>query len=155
LRDAINAGMPAIDKAVAEYNLDEYYGRALSLVVSGRAREAFDLEREAPQTRDLYGRTTFGQSCLLARRLVEAGTRVVEVVWPKVANSDNHSWDHHVGLAERMKDKSGPMLDTGLSALMTDLDERGLLSETLVVAIGEFGRSPQKGVSTSGNGNSA
>jgi hypothetical protein len=155
LRDAINAGMPAIDKAVAEYNLDEYYGRALSLVVSGRAREAFDLEREAPQTRDLYGRNTFGQSCLLARRLVEAGTRVVEVVWPKVANSDNHSWDHHVGLTERMKDKSGPMLDQGLSALFTDLDDRGLLSETLVVAVGEFGRSPQKGVSTSGNGNSA
>ena len=83
------------------------------------------------------------------------GTRVVEVIWPKVANSDNHSWDHHVGLTERMKDKSGPMLDQGLSALLTDLDERGMLDETLVVAVGEFGRSPQKGVSTSGNGNSA
>jgi uncharacterized protein (DUF1501 family) len=86
---------------------------------------------------------------------VEAGTRVVEVIWPKVANSDNHSWDHHVGLTDRMKNQSGPMLDQGLSALFEDLDERGLLSETLVVAIGEFGRSPQKGVSTSGNSNSA
>src|SRR3954470_21790960 len=93
LRDTINAGMPQIDKAVAEYNLNEYYDRALSLIISGRAREAFDLRREPAETRDLYGRNTFGQSCLMARRLVEAGTRVVEVVWPKVANSDNHSWD--------------------------------------------------------------
>ena len=103
LRDAINAGMPVIDKAVSEYNLNEYYQRALSLVVSGRARDAFNLDRETAETRDLYGRNTFGQSCLLARRLVEAGTRVVEVIWPKVANSDNHSWDHHVGLTDRMQ----------------------------------------------------
>ena len=65
--------MPQIDKAVAEYNLNEYYDRALSLIISGRAREAFDLRRESAATRDLYGRNTFGQSCLLARRLVEAG----------------------------------------------------------------------------------
>lgn len=155
LRDAINAGMPVIDKAVAEYNLNEYYQRALSLIVSGRARDAFNLEREPVHVRDLYGRNTFGQSCLLARRLVEAGTRVVEVVWPKVANSDHHSWDHHVDLTNRMRDKSGPMLDRGLSGLMIDLDQRGMLEDTLVVAVGEFGRSPQKGVSTSGNGNSA
>lgn len=155
LRDAINAGMPEIDKAVAEYNLDDYYQRALSLVSSGRAREAFDLAQEPGAIRDLYGRNTFGQSALLARRLVEAGTRVVEVIWPKVANSDNHSWDHHTGLTERMRDRSGPMLDQGLSGLLIDLDQRGMLEETLVVAVGEFGRSPQKGVSTSGNGNSA
>ena len=67
--------------------------------------------------RDRYGRNTFGQSCLLARRLIEAGTRVVEVIWPKVANSDNHSWDDHVDLTKRMKTQSGPMLDQGLAAL--------------------------------------
>jgi len=155
LRELIDSGMPTIEKAVEQYKLDEYYDRALSLVISGRAREAFDLTKEPDALRDRYGRNAFGQSCLLARRLVEAGTRVVEVIWPKVANSDNHSWDHHVGLTERMKNRSGPMLDTGLSALIQDLDDRGLLDETLVVAVGEFGRSPQKGVSTSGNGNSA
>jgi uncharacterized protein (DUF1501 family) len=155
LRDALNANMPEIDKAVADFKLNEYYGQALNLIISGRAREAFDIAREPAAVRDLYGRNTFGQSCLLARRLVEAGTRVVEVVWPKVANSDNHSWDHHVGLTERMKNQSGPMLDAGLSGLITDLNQRGLLNETLVLAVGEFGRSPQKGVSTSGNGNSA
>jgi hypothetical protein len=154
LRDVINQGMPEVDRAVKNYNLDAYYDQALSLVASGRARDAFALEQEPREVRERYGRTTFGQSCLLARRLVEAGTRVVEVVWPKVANSDNHSWDVHVDLSKRMKTQSGPMLDTGLSALIEDLDQRGLLQETLVVAIGEFGRSPQRGVSTSGNGNS-
>jgi len=155
LRDAIDAQMPAIEAAVKDYSLDDYYNRALNLIASGRARNAFALDSEPDKLRDDYGRNTFGQSLLLARRLVEAGTRVVEVIWPKVANSDNHSWDHHVGLTERMKNKSGPMLDQGLSAFFADMDSRGLLDETLVVAIGEFGRSPEKGVSTSGNGNSA
>jgi hypothetical protein len=155
LRTAIDSRMPEIEAAVADYKLDEYYDRALNLVISGRAREAFDISRETEKTRDAYGRNTFGQSLLLARRLVEAGTRVVEVIWPKVANSDNHSWDHHVGLTDRMKNRSAPMLDSGLSAFIADLDDRGLLDDTLVVAVGEFGRSPQKGVSTSGNGNSA
>ena len=154
LRDVINKGMPDIDKAVRDFNLNEYYNQALTLISSGRARDAFALEQESREIRDMYGRNTFGQSCLLARRLVEAGTRVVEVVWPKVANSDNHSWDVHVDLSERMKNESAPMLDTGLSALLNDLDDRGLLEETLVVAVGEFGRSPQRGVSTSGNQNS-
>ena len=153
LRDLLNDGMPEVDKAVAKYDLNEYYDKALGLIVSGRARDAFNLNAEAPETRDRYGRNTFGQSCLLARRLVEAGTRVVEVVWPKVANSDNHSWDVHVGLSSRMKNQSSPMLDAGLSALISDLDERGMLADTLVVAVGEFGRSPQRGVSTSGNSN--
>lgn len=154
LRELLNEQMPVINKAVESYQLDGYYDQALSLVVSGRARDAFNLESESVATREKYGRNTFGQSCLLARRLVEAGTRVVEVIWPKVANSDNHSWDHHVGLSNRMKNQSGPMLDAGLSALIEDLDDRGLLEDTMVVAVGEFGRSPQRGVSTSGNGNS-
>ncbi len=154
LRDTINAGMPALDKAVASYALDEYYDKALGLVLSGKAREAFNVAAESDETRELYGKNTFGQSCLLARRLVEAGTRVVEVNWPKVANSDNHSFDVHTGLSKRMKDQSAPMLDAGISGLITDLDQRGLLEDTLVVAVGEFGRSPKRGVSTSGNGNS-
>jgi hypothetical protein len=155
LREAIEEAMPDVEKAIESYNLNDYYQRALNLIISGRARDAFDLNREPGKVRDRYGRNTFGQSCLLARRLIEAGTRVVEVIWPKVANSDNHSWDHHVDLSKRMKTQSGPMLDQGLAAFIADMDERGLLSETIVVAIGEFGRSPQKGVSTSGNTNSA
>src|SRR5207253_8364094 len=147
-------GMPELEQAVARHDLDEYYGKAMGLVVSGRAKNAFDLTQEKPEVRERYGKNTFGQCCLLSRRLVEAGTRFVEVVWPKVANSDNHSWDVHTGLSTRMKSQSAPMLDAGLSALIADLDERGLLKETLVIAVGEFGRSPQRGVSTSGNDNS-
>lgn len=155
LRDLVNQQMPAIDKAVAEHKLGEHYERALNLVVSGRAREAFALASEPDALRDKYGRNTFGQSLLLARRLIEAGTRVVEVIWPKIANSDHHSWDQHVDLENRMRAKSAPMFDTGLAALLEDMDERGLLEDNLVVAIGEFGRSPQRGVSTSGNDNDA
>ena len=154
LRDTVAKGMPELEAAVAKHDLDEYYGKALGLVVSGRAKKAFDLTEEKAATRERYGKNTFGQSLLLARRLVEAGTRFVEVVWPKVANSDNHSWDVHVDLSKRMKTQSAPMLDAGLSGLIADLDDRGLLKETLVVAVGEFGRSPKRGVSTSGNGNS-
>ncbi|MEE2825109.1 MAG: DUF1501 domain-containing protein [Planctomycetota bacterium] len=154
LRELITEQMPDIDRAVEPLKLDEHYQQALDLVVSGRAREAFNLGAEAEAMREQYGRTTFGDSCLLARRLVEAGTRVVEVVWPKVANSDNHSWDQHKDLSKRMKNQSAPMFDRALSGLIEDLDQRGMLDETLVVAVGEFGRSPQRGVSTSGNDNS-
>jgi uncharacterized protein (DUF1501 family) len=153
LRDQLTQTMPALEQATARYDLPTYYSTALNLVLSGRARNAFDLSREPARTRERYGQNTFGQCCLLARRLIEAGTRVVEVNWPKVANSDNHSWDVHVGLPTRMRNQAGPMLDAGLSTLIADLDERGLLSETLVVAVGEFGRSPLRGVSTSGNSN--
>ncbi len=153
LLEAIDSGMPALEEATRQYDLDSYYETALNLVSSGRARQAFDLSRENNTTHELYGRNTFGQCCLLARRLVEAGTRFVEVNWPKVANSDNHSWDVHRGLTNRMRNQAAPMLDQGLAGLITDLDQRGLLDETLVVAVGEFGRSPQRGLSTSGNGN--
>jgi len=153
LRDTISKGMPEMEEAVAKHDLDEYYGKALGLVTSGRAKKAFDLTDEKPEVRERYGKNTFGQCLLLSRRLVEAGTRFVEVVWPKVANSDNHSWDVHAGLSTRMKNQAAPMLDGGVSALIEDLEQRGLLKETLVVVVGEFGRSPQRGVSTSGNQN--
>ena len=153
LRAAIEEHMPAIEKAVERYDLDAYTAKALDLVLSGKAREAFELEREPAELRDRYGRTTFGQSCLLARRFIEAGTRFVQVNWPKVANSDLHSWDVHKDLNERMGKRAGPMLDPALATLIEDLDDRGLLEETLVVCVGEFGRSPRKGLSTSGNDN--
>jgi uncharacterized protein (DUF1501 family) len=155
LRNAIEDSMPDIEKAVAQYQLDEYYDKALNLITNGKAREAFEVDREDEKMRERYGMNTFGQSLMLARRLIEAGTRVVEVIWPKVANSDNHSWDMHTGLTDRMKNQAAPMFDKGFSAFIQDLDSRGLLDETLIVALGEFGRAPEKGVSTSGNGNSA
>jgi hypothetical protein len=154
LRDLVTAGMPQLEKAVARYELPKHYGNALGLVLSGRARVAFDLQQENNRTRDRYGRNTFGQSCLLARRLIEAGTRFVEVNWPRFANADDtYTWDTHQNQTHLLKNECCPIFDAAVSALVSDLDERGLLAETLVIAVGEFGRSPQRGVSTSGNQN--
>ena len=155
LLEKVDSQMPVIEKAVSEYALDTYDKKALELVISGRARNAFDLEQEKPELRDKYGRHTFGQSLLLARRLIEAGTRVVQVNWPAVANGNPlvDAWDCHAAIFQPMKNLHCPKLDSGLPALLEDLDSRGLLKETLVLAIGEFGRSPKMGVSTSGNTN--
>ena len=157
LRDAIDAGMPDIDKAVADYKLDEYYDRALEPGRLGpgprgvRPRAA-SRRRSATAT----AATPSARAACWPAGWSRPARAVVEVIWPKVANSDNHSWDHHVGLTKRMKDQSGPMLDHGpVGPDRPTWTQRGLLEETLVVAVGEFGRSPQKGVSTSGNGNSA
>jgi uncharacterized protein (DUF1501 family) len=155
LREQLSAGMPDIEQAVSRYDLPQYYSQALNLVLSGRARNAFELSQEPTMMRERYGMNTFGQCCLLARRLIESGTRIVQINWPTIANSDNQNWDVHRGLPERMRRQCAPMLDAGLSTLIADMDERGLLSETLVIAVGEFGRSPLFGVSTSGNSNSA
>ena len=148
-------GMPELERATANYALDSYQQRAFDLILSGRARKAFDLDAEDPKLRDRYGRHTFGQGALLARRLIEAGTRFVQLNWPSVANGDPNStaWDTHAANFKPLKELHCPKLDSALSTLIDDMDNRGMLAETLVVAIGEFGRSPRMGVSTSGNSN--
>jgi len=155
LVQTLNEGMPELERAVSGYALNKYYEQAFDLILSGRARRAFDLTEEPTDLRERYGRHTFGQSCLLARRLIEAGTRFVQVNWPAVANGNPNvdAWDTHAANFGPLKNLHCPKLDSGLSTLLWDLDQRGLLDETLVVAIGEFGRSPRMGVSTSGNGN--
>jgi uncharacterized protein (DUF1501 family) len=155
LLQKVDAQMPEIEKAVSEYALDDYDKKALELVISGRARNAFNLEEEKPELRDRYGRHTFGQSLLLARRLIEAGTRVVQVNWPAVANGNPlvDAWDTHASNFGPLRNLHCPKLDSALPALLSDMDSRGLLKETVVLAIGEFGRSPKMGVSTSGNTN--
>ena len=118
---------------------------ALSIVQSGRGREAFRLDRESSMVRDRYGRGKWGQSLLLARRLLEAGVRMVYVNWPRESGDINSSfplWDTHAQNDNRMKDVLCPQFDAGFPALIEDLDQRGMLAETLVVAIGEMGRTP-------------
>jgi hypothetical protein len=156
LLDQVNAAMPNIEKAVNNYALDKYYEKAFDLILSGRARDAFDLSKEPDKLRDRYGRHTFGQGCLMARRLIEAGTRFVQMNWPSVANGDPNTtaWDTHAANFGPLRNLHCPKLDSGLSALLEDLDQRGMLKDTLVIAVGEFGRSPRLGVSTSGNSNS-
>lgn len=118
---------------------DKFRQQALELVTSEKTRNAFDIRKEADKLRDQYGRNLFGQSTLVARRLVEAGARFVTVHYDCV---DGYSWDSHQNSDDVAKHLL-PGLDQALSALLVDLDERGLLDETLVVAMGEMGRTPQ------------
>lgn len=124
--------------------MDECYRRAIDILTSSRVREAFDLSRERAELRERYGANFFGQSCLLARRLVEAGTRFVQVKWYDSIAFD--AWDVHgadLGGMVRMEQHLCPRLDQGLTALLDDLHERRLLGSTLVVVGGEFGRTPR------------
>jgi len=111
----------------------EFQQRAQDLILSSEARGAFSIERESTNLRDRYGRNTFGQSCLLARRLVERGVRFVTVNYG--------GWDHHSQIWNNLNRKL-PEFDTGFSALLEDMHQRGLLADTLVVVMGEFGRTP-------------
>lgn len=120
--------------------------RALDVLTQAATGEAFDLSREPARVRDEYGRHKFGQSVLLARRLVEAGVRLVQVNFPREAgdlSSGNPLWDTHSNNAERLRETLCPALDQAYPALVADLAVRGLLDETLVVLTGEFGRSPR------------
>jgi hypothetical protein len=114
--------------------LDSYAEKAYSLVTSAQARAAFDIKSESTATRESYGRHFFGQQCLLARRLVSAGVPWVSIHWG--------GWDHHFNIFNDMK-RQLPMLDAGFSALLADLRQRGMLDSTLVVLLGEFGRTPR------------
>ncbi len=134
LRQAVDELARQVESDDQLRTMDEFYGRALDMVLSPEARRAFNIGREDPRLRDRYGRNTTGQSCLLARRLVEAGVRFVTV--------NSGGWDHHAKIFESL-DRRLPELDLALSALIEDLDSRGLLESTLVVAFGEFGRSPK------------
>ncbi len=125
---------------------DKFQQQAFDLITSTRATEAFDVDKEPDKVRDRYGRYTWGQSLLLARRLVEAGVRLVHVNWPREPGDnavDNPLWDTHAQNADRLEDVLCPQFDVSFTALIDDLDERGLLDETLVVCIGEFGRTPK------------
>jgi hypothetical protein len=117
----------------------QFREQAMSLVTSEKTRNAFDLQSEPAALRDRYGRNLFGQSTLVARRLVEAGVRFVTVHYDCV---DGYSWDSHRS-SQYLKDHLIPGLDKALSGLLADLDDRGLLDETLVVAMGEMGRTPK------------
>ncbi|QEH39180.1 hypothetical protein OJF2_77920 [Aquisphaera giovannonii] len=115
--------------------MDRFYEKAFGIVTSPQAKRAFDLSEEDATLRDRYGRNTFGQSCLLARRLVEAGVRFVTV--------SSGGWDTHQNNFTSLRKNLLPHLDAGYSALLADLDQRGLLEETIVVWMGDFGRTPK------------
>lgn len=139
LLDQFNDGLRQMDRVVANAGLDAFQQRAYSLVTSDKTREALDIRRERAEDRDRYGRHLFGQSCLMARRLVESGVRFVTVHYDCV---DGYSWDSHRN-SDDVKKHLLPTFDQAYAALLGDLAERGLLDETLVVATGEMGRTPR------------
>jgi uncharacterized protein (DUF1501 family) len=114
---------------------DAFYEKAHGLITSPKAKRAFDLNAESDKVRELYGRNTFGQSCLLARRLIEGGVHFVTVT--------DGGWDTHQDNFKSLKTRKLPVLDRAYSALLQDLHERGLLETTLVVWFGDFGREPK------------
>lgn len=120
--------------------MEEFRERAFSLLRSTETQRAFRISDEPAQTRDRYGRNIYGQSVLLARRLIEAGTRVVSIAWAPDANA---TWDTHWDHVNRLKNELLPPLDMALGSLLDDLVERGLFEKTLVVVMGEFGRAPK------------
>jgi hypothetical protein len=121
---------------------DEYRQMAYSLLGSEKVRQALDVRREPPKVRDGYGHTVFGQGCLAARRLVEAGSRFVTVFWDEFGLAGS-GWDTHWEHYPRMKNELMPGFDRGFSGLISDLDQRGMLDETLVVVLSEHGRTPK------------
>jgi hypothetical protein len=131
-------GMKRYQDKLAEdpaLTFDQYYQQGVDLVLSPQAQEAFDLSREDEKVRELYGRNDFAQRLLLARRLVEVGVSFVTIY--------NGGWDHHTKIFESYKGDKLKQLDQGMTALITDLRLRGMLDQTLVVLLGEFGRTPK------------
>jgi len=131
--------------------VDDSYQQAVALLTSKTFRQAFDLTKEPKAMRERYGRTTYGQSCLLARRLVEAGAKFINVYFARVIGGAGGGWDYHGFNKESVTDRLKELLritDRTLSTLVLDLDDCGLLDSTLVVWAGEFGRTPK----ISGNG---
>jgi uncharacterized protein (DUF1501 family) len=142
----IDAQSDLMEKSLVAKGLDESYQRAVAMLTSPRFKEAFDLTKEAPTVRDAYGRTTYGQSCLLARRLVEAGAKFVNVYFARSIGGAGNGWDYHGFKGESVIGRLQellPLTDQVLPALLSDLEQRGLLDSTMVVWVGEFGRTPK------------
>lgn len=149
-RRALLSLVDEVPRQLEALGIDEWdrtFQRAYGLLTTPVARAAFDLTAESQKLRDGYGQTTFGQSCLLARRLVEAGVPYIQVNWSEYVESItpncDFGWDTHIYNFELLQDTHCPIFDRAYSALLDDLDSRGLLKHTLVVAMGEFGRTPR------------
>ncbi|MEO2035875.1 MAG: DUF1501 domain-containing protein [Planctomycetaceae bacterium] len=150
IQELINRQAAGLDRSLAARGLNSYYEKALAMLNSPQVRQAFDLSSEDHRIRDAYGRTTYGQGCLLARRLVESGVRFVTVYFAQSIGGQSTTaggWDTHGFNNTRMYDILPewhyPVTDQTLPVLVNDLKERGLFDETLILWMGEFGRTPK------------
>jgi hypothetical protein len=140
LLNTVNGQLHSLEQAAAGRTMDAYYQKAFGVLASGITQKAFDINAEPDRVRERYGRNQFGQSILLGRRLVEAGVRLVQVNWIRILEQ---GWDTHNDNFNALKNKLLPPTDQGFSALLEDMTTSGLLNETLVILMGEFGRSPK------------
>jgi hypothetical protein len=147
LRKQMDSLTRDLESSPAAERLDKFYQQALSLLTAPNSRRVFDLAEEPEKLRRAYGKFRFGQCCLMARRLVQAGVRFVQVNWSShvepVEDTGDGGWDMHDRNFQQMQDRHAWVLDQSLSALLDDLEGHGLLSETVVIAMGEFGRTPK------------
>lgn len=143
LRQLLSDASSGLDASRRVQAMNEYYQQAADLVSSNTAREAFDLAREPQPLRDRYGKGTFGQSLLLARRMLEAGVRLVTVYWHRDKPGVDTTWDTHGQNFKQLKERLVPQIDQPVATLLSDLQDRGLLDDTLVVWSSEFGRTPK------------
>jgi hypothetical protein len=143
LLDRLNRSFRAADAARETRSLDGHYDRAFQIIDSAKARQAFELERESDKVREAYGKHLFGQGCLLARRLLEAGVSLVTVYWHYEGPEDSPVWDTHWNNFKHLRERLMPPTDQAVSALLGELSERGMLEDTLVITMGEFGRTPK------------
>jgi uncharacterized protein (DUF1501 family) len=151
LKQSLDQAAQVMDQNQRALDLDRLYGQAYEVLASPQARQAFDLEAESAQVRDRYGRHRSGQALLLARRLVEAGVPYINVIWnhsnrgqdDKPDDTDLYGWDTHNDIFDALQHRLLPRFDESFSALIEDLGQRGLLDQTLVVCMGEFGRAPR------------
>lgn len=150
LQQLVDRQAKMLDYAAEARGFDDYYGRAINMLTSERVRKAFDLSAEPEAIREKYGRTDYGQGCLLARRLVESGVKFVTVYFSNSIggrSTENGGWDTHGFDNTRMfpivEKRHLPITEQTLPTLIDDLDERGLLEDTLVIWMGEFGRTPK------------
>ena len=140
-----NGKLAELDRIGVVERWTRYQQRALEMLSSPAARKAFAIQEEDSKLRDAYGRNRFGQSVLMARRMVEAGVRLVQVNWTRWKHDTAvaPAWDTHAGNTPRLKKDLMPQMDAAYSTLLTDLKDRGMLDDTLVVWMGEFGRTPK------------
>jgi arylsulfatase A-like enzyme len=124
-------------------NYDLFRSRANDLLESRALREALDADQEPPASRARYGAHRFGQGCLLARRLIEAGVALVTVYWHYEGPDDSPVWDSHWNHFKHLRERLAPPADKAIAALVNELHQRGLLEDTLLVCLGEFGRTPK------------
>jgi hypothetical protein len=150
LLQSVESSMRLLEGHRTMLDRSDLYQQAFDMLARPQSRDAFDLSREPESVRDRYGRNRSGQACLLARRLVQAGVPLVTVIWSHSnrgqdkapTNTDTYGWDNHNDIFYGLKNHLLPRFDQGFSALIEDLDQRGMLEDTLVICMGEFGRAP-------------